>query len=151
MWLKIIRGKYFAESRRFGAGLLSLKGGISVEFIKFRKYTYKRICEKGYFMFIYHDLIFGRVMHPKSRRRLSCAFFAKYLPLKIINKSLNKICVCETNISFLRLRLLVDGIKKEILVSYTIFERNKKLMWLKIDKNMRERDQYFFFETETFG
>ena len=111
MWLKIIRGKYFAESRRFGAGLLSLKGGISVEFIKFRKYTYKRICEKGYFMFIYHDLIFGRVMHPKSRRRLSCAFFAKYLPLKIINKSLNKICVCETNISFLRLRLLVDGIK----------------------------------------
>ena len=81
MWLKIIRGKYFAESRRFGAGLLSLKGGISVEFIKFRKYTYKRICEKGYFMFIYHDLIFGRVMHPKSRRRLSCAFFAKYLPL----------------------------------------------------------------------
>ena len=33
--------------------------------------------------------------------------------LKINNKSLKKICVCETNISFLRLRprLFVDGIK----------------------------------------
>ena len=46
---------------------------------------------------------------------VKCMIFErnKELWLKINNKSLKKICVCETNISFLRLRprLLVDGIK----------------------------------------
>ena len=48
LYTKNHRGKYFAESWRFSAGLVSLEWEISVEFIKFRKYP----CEKGCTMLI---------------------------------------------------------------------------------------------------
>ena len=41
------RGKHFAESRHFGAGLVLLKWETSVEFLQFKKYAYVCIRKEG--------------------------------------------------------------------------------------------------------
>ena len=51
-----IRGKHFAESRHFSAGLVLLKWETSVEFLEFKKYAYVCIREKDVLLLIYHNM-----------------------------------------------------------------------------------------------
>ena len=44
------------ESQHFGAGLVLLKWETSVEFLKFKKYTYVFILEKDVILLIYHNM-----------------------------------------------------------------------------------------------